>query len=171
MQVQDKDENGNEKFMGATTASIVDWVGLGKWEGDLELTDKSGKGVGGVNLTVTFQRPGAVARQAADASKAQAGAPGGKGPAASMTMGPAGRGGGAEPSRDPNGKFTDEEIYEAFVSFDLDKNNFVGAAEIRHVLINIGETVTDEEVRASPRGDSPCSCTERGAEKLSVLCV
>lgn len=32
-------------------------------------------------------------------------------------------------------------------SFDLDKNNFVGAAEIRHVLINIGETVTDEEVR------------------------
>jgi serine/threonine-protein phosphatase 2B regulatory subunit len=31
-------------------------------------------------------------------------------------------------------------------AFDLDKNNFVGAAEIRHVLINIGETVTDEEV-------------------------
>jgi Ca2+-binding EF-hand superfamily protein len=61
-------------------------------------------------------------------------------------MGPAGKG-GSEPSRDPNGKFTDEEIYEAFVSFDLDKNNFVGAAEIRHVLINIGETVTDEEVR------------------------
>jgi Ca2+-binding EF-hand superfamily protein len=52
-----------------------------------------------------------------------------------------------EPARDPNGKFTDEEIWEAFVSFDLDKNNFVGAAEIRHVLINIGEVVTDEEVR------------------------
>merc|ERR550537_617517 len=48
--------------------------------------------------------------------------------------------------RDPNGKFTDQEIYDAFVAFDLDKNNFVGAAEIRHVLINIGETVTDEEV-------------------------
>ena len=46
-----------------------------------------------------------------------------------------------EPARDPNGKFTDEEIYEAFVAFDLDKNNFVGAAEIRHVLINIGEQV------------------------------
>ena len=33
------------------------------------------------------------------------------------------------------------QIWEAFVSFDLDKNNFVGAAEIRHVLINIGEQV------------------------------
>ena len=52
----------------------------------------------------------------------------------------------SEPVRDPNGKFTDEEIWEAFVAFDLDKNNFVGAAEIRHVLINIGENVTDEEV-------------------------
>jgi len=32
------------------------------------------------------------------------------------------------------------------MSFDLDHNNFVGAAEIRHVLVNIGESVTDEEV-------------------------
>merc|ERR1719263_1820731 len=52
----------------------------------------------------------------------------------------------AEPARDPNGKFTDEEIHEAFVAFDLDHNHFVGAAELRHVLINIGEQVTDEEV-------------------------
>ena len=51
-----------------------------------------------------------------------------------------------EPPRDPSGKFTDQEIWEAFQAFDLDKNNFVGAAEIRHVLINIGEQVTDEEV-------------------------
>ena len=43
--------------------------------------------------------------------------------------------------RDPAGKFTDDEILEAFKAFDLDKNNFVGAAEIRHVLINIGEQV------------------------------
>jgi serine/threonine-protein phosphatase 2B regulatory subunit len=52
----------------------------------------------------------------------------------------------SEPPRDPNGKFTDEEIYEAFKAFDLDKNNFIGAAEIRHILINIGEQVSDEEV-------------------------
>ena len=52
----------------------------------------------------------------------------------------------AEPPRDPNGKFTDKEILEAFQAFDLDHNNYVGAAEIRHVLINIGESPTDEEV-------------------------
>merc|ERR1719378_542806 len=52
----------------------------------------------------------------------------------------------AEAPRDPSGKFTDDEIYEAFEAFDLDHNNFVGAAEIRHVLINIGEQPTDEEV-------------------------
>ena len=35
---------------------------------------------------------------------------------------------------------------QAFDAFDLDHNGFVGAAEIRHVLINIGEKVSDEEV-------------------------
>ena len=53
---------------------------------------------------------------------------------------------GYEPPRDPNGKFTDHEIKEAFEAFDLDHNHFVGAAELRHVLINIGEQVTDDEV-------------------------
>merc|ERR1719487_1842654 len=57
-----------------------------------------------------------------------------------------GKGGPSEPPRDPNGKFTDQEIKEAFEAFDLDHNNFVGAAEIRHVLVNIGEQPTDEEV-------------------------
>lgn len=44
------------------------------------------------------------------------------------------------------GNFSDDEILGAFRAFDLDKNNYVGAAEIRHVLINIGERVTDEEI-------------------------
>ena len=43
-------------------------------------------------------------------------------------------------------EFADKEILDAFRSFDLDKNNYVGAAELRHVLVNIGERVTDEEV-------------------------
>merc|ERR1719487_2926464 len=60
--------------------------------------------------------------------------------------GPPGAPGVHEEPRDPNGKFTDKEIKEAFEAFDLDHNSFVGAAEIRHVLINIGEQVTDEEV-------------------------
>ena len=29
---------------------------------------------------------------------------------------------------------------------DLDKNRFIGAAEIRHILICMGELITDEEV-------------------------
>jgi Ca2+-dependent lipid-binding protein len=61
IEVMDKDENGMDKFMGGATVSIVDWIGLGKWEGDVELQDKGGKPVGGVTLTVTFQRPGELA--------------------------------------------------------------------------------------------------------------
>lgn len=43
-------------------------------------------------------------------------------------------------------EFTDEEIREAFNFIDLDKNRFIGAAEIRHILICMGELITDEEV-------------------------
>jgi len=42
--------------------------------------------------------------------------------------------------------FTDEEIKQAFDTFDLDRNRFVGAAEIQHILQIIGEEVTDEEI-------------------------
>eukprot|EP00952_Eustigmatos_sp_NYUAD-ZCMA_P011180 45532-Eustigmatos_ZCMA.PRE.1 len=37
---------------------------------------------------------------------------------------------------------------EAFKFIDLDKNNFIGAAEIRHILVCMGELVTDEEIDA-----------------------
>mmetsp|Transcript_54642 Transcript_54642/g.127776 ORF Transcript_54642/g.127776 Transcript_54642/m.127776 type:complete len:357 (+) Transcript_54642:52-1122(+) len=43
-------------------------------------------------------------------------------------------------------QFSDEEIKLAFDTFDLDKNRFVGAMEIRHILDLIGEEATDEEV-------------------------
>lgn len=46
----------------------------------------------------------------------------------------------------PSQEFSDEQILEAFKSFDLDKNNYIGAAELRHILKIIGETVKDEEV-------------------------
>jgi|Transcript_17544 serine/threonine-protein phosphatase 2B regulatory subunit len=42
--------------------------------------------------------------------------------------------------------FNDEEIKQAFDTFDLDNNHFVGAAEIAHILQLIGEEVTDEEI-------------------------
>lgn len=43
-------------------------------------------------------------------------------------------------------EFTDKEIEDAFRFIDLDKNMFIGAAEIRHVLICMGELITDEEI-------------------------
>lgn len=45
-----------------------------------------------------------------------------------------------------SGEFTEEEVLGAFKFIDLDKNSFIGAAELRHLLICMGELITDEEV-------------------------
>ena len=39
-----------------------------------------------------------------------------------------------------------EELRSTFREFDLDKNGYVGAAEIAHVLKSMGETPTDDEI-------------------------
>ena len=41
---------------------------------------------------------------------------------------------------------TEEEIREAFRVFDKDNNGFISAAELRHVMTNLGEKLSDEEV-------------------------
>jgi Ca2+-binding EF-hand superfamily protein len=43
-------------------------------------------------------------------------------------------------------EFTEDEIVAAFKFIDLDHNSFVGAAEIRHILVCMGEMITDEEI-------------------------
>merc|ERR1719487_2484703 len=43
---------------------------------------------------------------------------------------------------------TVEEIREAFLVFDRDRSGSVTASELKHVMNNFGETVTDEEVEA-----------------------
>lgn len=43
-------------------------------------------------------------------------------------------------------EFSEAEIVAAFKFIDLDHNNFVGAKEIRHILVCMGELITDEEV-------------------------
>jgi calmodulin len=40
----------------------------------------------------------------------------------------------------------EEEIREAFKVFDKDGTGFISAAELRHVMTNLGEKLTDEEV-------------------------
>ncbi|XP_035825997.1 neo-calmodulin-like [Aplysia californica] len=41
---------------------------------------------------------------------------------------------------------TEEELKESFRVFDKDGNGFISAAELRHVMTNLGEKLTDEEV-------------------------
>ncbi|CAH8385180.1 unnamed protein product [Eruca vesicaria subsp. sativa] len=46
---------------------------------------------------------------------------------------------------------SDEELKEAFRVFDKDQNGFISAAELRHVMTNLGEKLTDEEVEEMVR--------------------
>ncbi|KAF4664618.1 hypothetical protein FOL47_005041 [Perkinsus chesapeaki] len=58
--------------------------------------------------------------------------------------------------------YADDEIKAAFDSFDLDRNGYVGASELRHVLSLIGESATDAEIdemiaMCDPDGDGQAS--------------
>lgn len=48
--------------------------------------------------------------------------------------------------KDEFGPFTVTQVRGAFNAFDLDKNGYIGAAELRHVYTSIGEEVQDEEI-------------------------
>ena len=43
-------------------------------------------------------------------------------------------------------EYTEGDIQNCFRFIDLDKNKYLGAAEIKHILICMGELVTDEEI-------------------------
>ncbi|KNZ60324.1 calmodulin [Puccinia sorghi] len=48
-----------------------------------------------------------------------------------------------QPEKDTD---SEEEIREAFKVFDKDGNGFISAAELRHVMTNLGEKLSDQEV-------------------------
>lgn len=130
-----KGPNG-DVLAGRGRANFMSWIAQGQFAGDMELRDSDQQPAGAVIITAKFERtappPPATVVQAQ--KQQQAAVPGSLQRVAD------------DAARDPNGRFTDKEIQEAFQSFDLDHNEFVGAAELRHVLVNIGENVTDEEV-------------------------
>jgi hypothetical protein len=51
---------------------------------------------------------------------------------------------------------TEEEIKEAFRVFDKDQKGTISAAELRHVLTNLGEKLTEEEVDEMIREGKLC---------------
>lgn len=152
IEIFDKENNGKDRFMAQAKIDIVPWLAKGSFEGDLDLLDAENQAGGKLSVVAKFAKPAATSGGPVKAppmappilsGPAVAPLP----PGANAVSVPGGQPvAPSEPPRDPNGKFTDKEILEAFQAFDLDHNNYVGAAEIRHVLINIGESPTDEEV-------------------------
>lgn len=148
VEVWDEEKGGQDRIMAQAKVEIVPWLVKGGFEGDIKLFDRNGGPAGKLVIVAKFTKPevgasGPVKAPPIISGPAVAPLPPGLNaisvPGVPL-LAP------SEPPRDPNGKFTDKEILEAFQAFDLDHNNYVGAAEIRHVLINIGESPTDEEV-------------------------
>jgi len=132
IEIFDKEEIGNDKFMGRARVEILDWIAQGRFSGPVEIVDKSGHAAGEIFIKTNFQSLDAY--PLGDTKGVL-----GDNPDSFTDQHLAGT--------NKAKKFSDAEILEAFRSFDLDKNNYVGAAEISHVLVNIGERATDEEVR------------------------
>ena len=162
IEVFDAESIGEDKVVGRAKVSILDWIAQGKYSGKIDLLDDSRKLAGCLELSANFNRPrlepGSIPEKEsklpssrgvdlvqAPLPSPEASAPIESSATVSYTSSPSPQGFKSSGGRD-GGKFSDDEILGAFRAFDLDKNNYVGAVEIRHVLVNIGERVTDEEI-------------------------
>jgi len=71
---------------------------------------------------------------------------------------------------------SEEEILEAFKFFDKDGNGFISAAELRHIMTNLGEKLIDEEVdemirEADIDGDGQINYEEFVDDDVQVNCL
>ena len=132
IEVMDKEVIGDDKFMGAARVGILDWIAQGHFEGVIELVDKVNHNAGQLEVSASFYRHGTNPQRIQQPARVPL-------PDVVKEMTKSNVGSQGE-------EFTEKEIIAAFQAFDLDKNNYVGAAEIRHVLLNIGERPSDEEV-------------------------
>lgn len=132
IEVIDKEVIGDDKFMGAARGGILDWIAQGHFEGVIELVDKLNHNAGQLEVSASFYRHGTYPQRMQQPARVPL-------PDVVKEMTKSNVGSQGE-------EFTEKEIIAAFQAFDLDKNNYVGAAEIRHVLLNIGERPSDEEV-------------------------
>ena len=143
VEVLDKEVVGGDKFMGFARVGILDWIAQRNYEGNVELLDKSNNYAGQLRISASFYRHGTHIPDKPDRWSTA------KKSSIPPSLSPANRVGKENNDNEEfetGEEFTEKEIVEAFRAFDLDKNNYVGAAEIRHVLITIGERPTDEEV-------------------------
>lgn len=74
---------------------------------------------------------------------------------------------------------SEEEVREAFKVFDKDGNGFISAAELRHVMTNLGEKLSDTEVEemireADTDGDGQINydeCVLSSPPPASLVCL
>lgn len=136
LEVLDKEIIGEDMLMGRTKVSILDWIVQGKYSGKIDLLDDSRKLAGYLKLSANFFGPGAVP------SSPEPSAPSGdpalnssstfvsaEAPSSSSSLSFASSPQGSK-GRDLDGNFSDDEILGASRGFDLDKNNYVGAAAL-----------------------------------------
>ena len=60
VRVMDKEAKGNDKPVGSTRVSIMDWIARGSYDGEVEIVDANQKSAGHVVLGVKFERPNAA---------------------------------------------------------------------------------------------------------------
>ncbi|CAM9149349.1 unnamed protein product, partial [Ectocarpus fasciculatus] len=166
VQVFDQDITGNDVLLGSAQVSLLPTYKSGLQNFWVTLkTKKEGGGIresGDVNLILSFIGPPNVSypqhRAGVDAFDDSLRIGGAVGEAKQIAA--ANKNAAPEPQKSQTAtaapvptphdevrpEFTEEEIQSAFRFIDLDKNSFIGAAEIRHILVCMGELITDEEI-------------------------